>query len=251
MDSATFSGNFGYISTSPPGVIWDPLYTVDLTNPYKPTISEGLVTDGINQYLKAITGTQFAIGIGQDSPPGGSAQQTGIKIELYDMKPGTGEMPESKSKFSIHGTATFAEVLWNPRALLYMFDETTKQGIVGFAAESATWSSGHTIFAQGFYLFSFDAVNGSMQFLGSQRTSYNATILLPTFSNFCIQQNLWPVPNDASLTWQQRWALQLEMYPRYVSRAIVNNGYIYTVSDSVITGYCLQTLTMVSEFIGT
>ena len=263
MDSAAFSGNFGFISTSPPWLIWDPLYTVDLTDPYNPTISEGLETDGINDYLKPIPGTPFVIGIGQDAPPGGSFIQTGIKIELYDMKPGTGLMPESLAKYSIHGEATFAEVLRNPRALLFMFDEDSKRALVGFAAESAAWAwldnDPHPqwefiIFSQGFFLFEIDAYNGTMEFLGTQETlrvsGEDVTILFPTLSNFDTSGPVFPNSLDSSLSQNTRWQTQRELYSQYISRAIINQGFIYSVADEVIAGYCLCCFIRIDTFIG-
>jgi hypothetical protein len=258
IDSVTFVGNFGYISTSPAWLIYDPLYTVNLTNPYRITISEGLETDGINEYLKAIPNTPFAIGIGRDSLAGGSAMQTGIKIELYDMKTGTGEMPQSLAKFTIYGRMAFAEILFNPRALLFMYCENTKQGIVGFAAESADFSSPnwqYTVYSQGFYLFSFDANNGTMSFLGDKRTvqdtsGANVEILLPTFSNFNLNQNILPISFENDTDWLVRWQAQIAAYANYISRAVVNNGFIYTVSNNVIAGYCLTTLAQIDKHIG-
>ena len=252
MDSAAFSGNFGYISTSPPWLIWDPLYTVDLTDPYNPTISEGLETDGINQLLIAIDGTPFAIGIGQDALPGGSALQSGIKIELYDMKPGTGLMPESKAKFTVYGTDTFAEVIFNPRALLFVFCDYTKQGLVGFAAESSNWN---TVFAQGFFLFGFDAAAGTMDFIGTQTEDFympnfagggsgeHVNFLIPSFSNFDTDQYIFSWNQSGWQTWSNN-------LNRYISRAIINNGFLYTVADGVIAGYCLTTLEQIDKHTG-
>ncbi|MCL2861692.1 MAG: beta-propeller domain-containing protein [Firmicutes bacterium] len=258
MDSVAFDGNFGFISTSPPDLIWDPLYTIDLTDPHNPILSEGLETDGINDYLRPIRGTPFVIGIGQDAPPQGSALQTGIKIELYYMRPGTGLMPESMAKFTIYGNAAFAEVLRNPRALLFMFDEETKQGIVGFAAESAHWgwSGGMSSFSgtlsQGFFLFTFDAYLGTMEFVGEteQRLiyGYNSTVVLaPTFSNFDITVPIF----DWNANWSSsRWQDQINALNYYISRAIVNQGYLYTISDNIIAGYCLRTMARIDEFRG-
>jgi hypothetical protein len=260
MDSATFSGNFGYISTSPPWLIWDPLYTVNLTDPYNPTISDGLETDGINQLLIAVDGTPFAIGIGQDSLEGGSAQQTGVKIELYDMKPGTDETPESRAKFSIFGSSTWVEAVWNPRALLYMFDENSGRGLIGFSAESAAWGRTETtsawesfIFAQGFYLFAFDTNDGTMEFLGGERVvrfnGENVSILMPSISNFDTSRDVFRSGSFVG-NWQVRWENQRSLYTSYISRAVVNNGFLYTVADSVVAGYCLNTLARIDKYYG-
>ncbi|MCL2256267.1 MAG: beta-propeller domain-containing protein [Firmicutes bacterium] len=259
MDSAAFDGNFGFISTSPPDLIWDPLYTIDLTDPRNPILSEGLETDGINDYLRPIRGTPFVIGIGQDAPPEGSALQTGIKIELYYMRPGTGKMPESRAKFTVYGNATFAEVLHNPRALLFMHDEETNQGIVGFAAESAHWgwsggmSSFNGTLSQGFFLFTFDANEGTMEFVGETEQRliyghYSTVVIAPTFSNFDTTEPLSEMWNN--LHWSDTWQARMNVKNYYINRAIVNQGYLFTISDNLIAGYCLATMTRVSEFKG-
>jgi len=268
MDSARFNGGFGFISTSPPWLIWDPLYTVDLSDHHNITISEGLETDGINQYLRHIPGTGLAIGIGQDAPPEGAAWQTGIKIELYDMRVGTGEMPVSLTKYTIYGEQTTAEILFNPRALLFMFCEVSKVGYVGFAAEAAAMrSSWSTItFVQGFYLWRIDASGGDayagLEFLGESRRERivrpNAPtpgsawvwetvyidLLLPSFSNFDV--NHYVFGNNQSWNWTAR----SEQFNGFIYRAVINQGYLFTVSNGVIAGYCMRTFDRVDEFLG-
>ncbi|MCL2556736.1 MAG: beta-propeller domain-containing protein [Firmicutes bacterium] len=257
MDSARFNGDFGFISTSPPWLIWDPLYTIDLRDHNNISISEGLETDGINQYLRHVPGTSFAIGIGQDASPEGAAWQTGIKIELYDMRIGTGEMPISLSKYTIYGDWTGAEILWDSRALLFFFCEDTLIGYVGFSAVAAgmrnAWNN--VTFAQGFYLWRIDGVNGRLEFLGESRRErlarHNAPtpgsswvwqyvyvdLLLPSFSNFDTSM-------DIAVNWQN-WA---EIMSKYIYRAVLNQGYLFTVSDSMIIGYCLNTRQRVGYF---
>jgi|GEM_PF-1289083 len=250
MDSARFNGDFGFISTSPPWLIWDPLYTVDLRNHYDIQISKGLETDGINQYLRHIPGTGLAIGIGQDAPPEGSALQIGIKIELYDMRIGTGKAPVSLSKYTIYGEGTWADVLREPRALLFMFCEYSLTGYIGFSA-GVDWGK-----AQGFYLWAIDASDGDenarLEFLGETRqvsmhswefgTRY-VDLLLPSFTNFDVNNYIW---NQNSLNWCD-WIYTMR---KFIYRAVVNNGYLFTVSDSVIAGYCMITRDRVSYFIG-
>jgi len=250
MDSAAFSGDLGFISTSFQGVSYNKIYTIDLTNFNNPIISERLETEGINDYLRPIHGTPFVIGIGQDRQ-GSGTQQTGIKIELYDMRHSSGLMPESLAKYTIYGSRTFAEALTNPRALLFMICDITKQGFVGFSAESRcrvrVGTSWHNVtFSQGFFLFRVDAIQGTMEFIGDTRgtvrcwqRNIDVPLLVPTFSNFDTSIN---IPE------QTQWDAVRAIHAKYIHRAIINQGYLYTISDKIIAGYSMTTRERISEF---
>ena len=270
LDSATFTGNFGYISTSPPNIIWDPLFTVDFTDPYNPILSEPFEPDGINMFLRAIPGTGLAIGIGPDAPPEGSALQIGIKIELFDMRPGTGLAPISLSKYTIYGSWTWGEILWNSRALLFMFDEETLEGFVGFSATAEGLSGSNwewATYAQGFYLFAIDGYAGTLTFMGETRTvrDYRIDIdqdnwhwtlepvyveMLMPISNFNRGINLPNIWNQSFSNWEERWNAWQERQSKFIYRAVVNNGYLFTVSDNMIVSYNLFTLELVDTFVG-
>jgi len=261
MDSARFNGDFGFISTSPPWLIWDPLYTIDLTNHHNITISEGLETDGINQYLRHVGDTGLAIGIGQDALPEGAALQTGIKIELYDMRIGTGKEPVSLSKYTIYGEWTSAEVLFEPRALLFWFCEDSLIGYVGFSAEAAgmrtVWDN--VRFAQGFYLWRINANEGQkgLEFLGDTRLERLARVNAPTPGSQWVWEYVWVemlLPSfsnfDTSVDVLFDWSNWRQVMQSYIYRAVLNQGYLYTVSDNMIAGYCMVTRQRVGYFAG-
>jgi hypothetical protein len=242
LDSVSFSGNFGYISTSPMGTWYDPLFTVDFTNPYDISISEGLEQPGVNMYLKNVDGTPFVIGLGIDSDDNGF--RTGLKIELYRMQ--AGQLPVELFKHTFDGPWSQMDALWNPRAILYMYDEDTGRGLFGFSVEvvepvrttvTNPWT-GHswesyvwTTTRQGFYMFEFSTEGeGSMKEYGF-------------VSNFDTEQHVFQ--ND----W---WNWDFEEYKQarslYISRAIVNSGYLYTIADGRIAGYCLETMVKIGSF---
>lgn len=242
LDSVTFSGSFGYISTSPVGVMFDPLYTIDFTNPANITISEGLSQEGINSYLKNIDGTNYVIGIGIDSNANGA--RIGLKLEFYDMTPT--QTPESLFKYTFDGTWSHTDALFNPHAILYMYDETTKKGLVGFAVETVTslpitvtdrWGTrtinATTITKQGFHLFEFSTKTGTMEEYGF-------------ISNFPDTEYVY------QYNYYQDWSFAsfIERRNQYITRAVVNNGYLYTIADGKIAGYNLDTLVKLGEYAG-
>jgi uncharacterized secreted protein with C-terminal beta-propeller domain len=240
LDSVAFSGNYGYISTSPMGALFDPLFTIDFTDPYDITISEGLTQEGVNSYLKNVDGTNYVIGIGIDSDAMGT--RIGLKIEFYDMTPGL--MPESLFKHTFDGMWSNSEALWNPRAILYMYDESTGKGLIGFAVETVeyipitvttpwgAWNTTvYTTTKQGFQLFEFCTENGTMQEYGY-------------LSNFATDEYVY------QYNWSE-WCFDTYIAIRnlYITRAIVNNGYLYTIADGKITGYNLD-LEFLGELVG-
>jgi len=250
IDSASFAGIKGVISTSPIPVPMDPLFIIDFSDPQKLTISDGLKEPGINEYMKYVSGydadgkwfsTGYTLGFGTDANGG---QVLGTKVQLYDMN---GAMPESKAKFTIirpkadgtgHdmnalGDQSYAEILSNPKALLYMYDNETKKGIVGFAVEYAGYSRpswDYTVYVQGLYLFEFDIARETLELRG-------------ILSNFDLREDVYKQSSGGGWNWQ---TARDEQYGKYVSRGIVIDGYIYTVSDNVIAAYDLATLTQTS-----
>ena len=236
IDSATFSGDKGYISTSPRWILSDPLFIIDFSDVSHPKISEGLKEDGINNYMKAIDSTGYVLGFGTDSDSATTAWwggKTGVKVQLYDM---SGDEAVSVAKLTVEGNCSYAEVLSNPKALLYMYDENAKTGIIGFAAEQAGYYGSNYNYAinrQGLFLYSFDAAAGTLKEIG-------------LLSNFDTNVNVYSYSyND------YKYQDMFNRYSRYVKRGIVIGGYIYTVADSVIAAYDLKDLTVkTAELIG-
>lgn len=214
IDSASFSGNVCSISTSVK--MMDPLFIIDFTDVKNPELSEGLKEEGISNYLKLIEGSDYMLGLGRDG--------SGVKVQLYDM---SGADAVSVGKLTIEGGSVYAEVLSNPKALLYMYDEDTMTGIAGFAAETAEYSynSGYYRYAvkrQGLHLYSFDAKNGKLNFEAF-------------LTNFNILNNVYEEKDG----YYYDWAAVQKSYAKYIQRGVVIGGYIYTVSRSVVSSYRL------------
>ncbi|MCL2847983.1 MAG: beta-propeller domain-containing protein [Firmicutes bacterium] len=254
IDSVAFSGAFGFIST----LSLDSIFTIDLTDPHNPIISESYEKNGTNDYLRPIHGTPFVIAVGRDVLATNNSLQTGIRISILDMRLGTGEPAETRYSYSIFGSNTRAEVLHNPRALLFMIDEGTKQGYVGFSAEvkcQRVQGASSGAFYQGFFLFRVDAIIGAIEFIGDSsrmimcpQRHIKVPLLKPTFSNF---DTNYDIPNPFSnhgSNWDVTWQNQLNQFNKYIHRAIINQSYIYTISDKIIAGYNMQNFGRVDSF---
>ncbi len=104
-----FAGPIGYVVTFRQT---DPLYTVDLGDPTKPTVRGELKIPGYSAYLHP-AGTGRLLGIGQDATDRG--QVTGLQVSLFDV--GDLEKPGRISQYKLSGGNSEAE--FDPHAFLY------------------------------------------------------------------------------------------------------------------------------------
>ena len=138
MQSARFMGDMGYVVTFENV---DPLFTVDLSDPYNPRVRGELKIPGFSQYLHPV-GDGLLLGIGRDTQeiytrdPNGvetviGFRDSGIKISLFDVS----DPFEPKEIDILKLGEGWAEVSGNPRAL--MCDPA--RSLFGFMVES--WDS--------------------------------------------------------------------------------------------------------------
>ncbi len=219
IDSAAFSGTTGIISTSVRFTMNDPIFIIDFTDVRNPKISEGLKEYGISSYLKLIEGSDYMLGLGfEDSL---------VKVQLYNM---SGQEAVSVGRLTIGETGgyAYAEVLSNPKALLYMYDKDTMTGIFGFAAECSSYSNyggyTYTIQQQGLFLFSFDAAAGTLK----------SEALLSNFGAGNVYQ--YSYSSGGNYDWQT----MQDNYAKYVQRGVIIGDHIFTVGQNVITVYSLD-----------
>lgn len=105
----------------------DPLFVIDLENPYSPKILGYLKIPGYSTYLHPL-GENRLIGIGLETADlEGRVINKGIKIALFDIS--NLEKPKQISKLEIGGRGSYSESLYNHKALtvykpydLYAFD---------------------------------------------------------------------------------------------------------------------------------
>jgi len=104
-----FVGTFGYVVTFRQT---DPLYTVDLRDPTKPTVRGELKISGYSAYLHPAGGDKL-IGIGQDATERGRA--TGTQVSLFSVA--DPDQPTRLARYTLTGAQSEAE--FDPHAFLY------------------------------------------------------------------------------------------------------------------------------------
>jgi uncharacterized secreted protein with C-terminal beta-propeller domain len=130
MQSMRFMGNMGYVVTFENT---DPLFTIDLSNPYDPRVLGELKIPGFSQYLHPV-GPGLLMGIGRDTDEiyddfGNVVgfTDTGLKISLFDVS-----NPRDPKEVNVLRLGNgWAEVGHNPRAL--MCDPA--RGLYGFTMD--------------------------------------------------------------------------------------------------------------------
>ncbi len=90
----------------------DPLYTVDLSNPARPTVRGALKITGYSSYLHPIAGSRL-IGIGQDASAEGRI--AGTQVSLFDVS--DLDQPTRLASYRLPGSNSSAE--FDPHAFLY------------------------------------------------------------------------------------------------------------------------------------
>jgi len=145
MQSMRFMGDMGYIVTFRN---MDPLFTVDLSDPYKPRVLGELKIPGFSQYLHPV-GDGLLLGIGRDTQEFYTRdakgvesvigfKDVGMKVSLFDV---SNPLDPKEIDVLALGEGS-AEVSNNPRALMCDY----ARGLYGFMAErwgpKGNWSSG-------------------------------------------------------------------------------------------------------------
>jgi hypothetical protein len=103
----------------------DPLYTLDLGDPTKPTVKGALKIPGYSAYLHPAEGTRL-IGVGQDATTGGRV--TGTQVSLFDV--GDLADPTRLAKYTLPGS--YSEAEFDPHAFLYQ----AKSGLIVIPLQS-------------------------------------------------------------------------------------------------------------------
>ncbi|GLW34711.1 beta-propeller domain-containing protein [Actinoplanes regularis] len=107
--SVRFLGTRGYVVTFRQT---DPLYSLDLSDPAKPTITGELKITGYSAHLQPI-GADRLIGIGQEADSNGRTQ--GTQVSLFDVSDPV--KPRRLAQYQIPGS--YSEAEYDPHALLW------------------------------------------------------------------------------------------------------------------------------------
>jgi inhibitor of cysteine peptidase len=165
--SARFMGERGYLVTFKQ---IDPLFVIDLKNPYDPQVLGYLKVTGYSDYLHPYDENHI-IGIGKETTDAGEfAWYQGVKISLFDVTDVSN--PQEISKLEIGDRGTDSPVLWDHKA--FLFDRSrnllvmpileAKVDVTKYSEEELVWAYGQPVW-QGAYVFDISLDEG-LQFKG-------------------------------------------------------------------------------------
>lgn len=195
----------------------DPLFTVDLSDPYNPKIDDGLKKDGVSYYIHYIKNTPYSIAVGRDTEENnGNVTWKGIEVTMYDHSNPTATIVNT---IKIGNSTSYCELFDNPRALLYH----QERNVFAFAAEEWQYSNyTSTPKKQGLYVFGFE--NGRLE----QRA------FLTHFDNDYSYENANDYYNN---------------YFNYVKRGLTIGNFIYTISNHFVRSYSLTNFSLIENLI--
>jgi uncharacterized secreted protein with C-terminal beta-propeller domain len=202
----------------------DPYFNLNLANPYAPTISNGLKEDGVSYYLHYIGDTDYTIGVGMMSETDGTFTRfTGLKISLYDNS--SGEAVNIKT-ITINGSC-YSELFYNPKALLY----NEERGLFGFTYENWVYS-----YTSDYYYYNPKVTQGLavLKFDLNAANDNDKLILRDTLSDVESAE-----PNNREYYYN---------YLNFIQRGVQIGDYIYTIGDSNVSSYDIETLTLKQKF---
>jgi len=160
--SARFMGERGYLVTFKQV---DPLFVIDLKNPYDPEVLGYLKVTGYSDYLHPYDENHI-IGIGKETTDAGEfAWYQGVKISLFDVTDVSN--PREISKLEIGDRGTDSPVLWDHKA--FLFDKArnllvmpileAKVDVTKYSEAELVWAYGQPVY-QGAYVFDISINNG-------------------------------------------------------------------------------------------
>jgi len=160
--SARFMGERGYMVTFKQV---DPLFVIDLSDPYNPRELGYLKVTGYSDYLHPYDENHI-IGIGKETTDAGEfAWYQGVKISLFDVS--DVHNPREISKLEIGDRGTESPVLWDHKA--FLFDRSrnllvmpileAKVNVTNYSEAELAWAYGQPVY-QGAYVFDISIDSG-------------------------------------------------------------------------------------------
>ena len=220
--SARFMGGRCYLVTFKQV---DPLFVIDLNDPYDPEVLGYLKVTGYSDYLHPYDETHI-IGIGKETTDAGTfAWYQGVKISLFDVS--DVRNPVEISKIEIGDRGSDSPVLYDPKAFLFdrsrnllvMPISEAKVDVTKYSEEELAWAYGETIY-QGAYVFNVTLDQG-IQLKGRITHVEN--------------------PEDLEQGYYYYY------YPFAVERSLYIGNVLYTISQAKIMMNDLGTLDYINE----
>jgi len=220
--SARFMGKRGYLVTFKQ---IDPLFVIDLENPYDPKVLGYLKVTGYSDYLHPYDETHI-IGIGKETTDAGTfAWYQGVKISLFDVTDVSN--PQEISKLEIGDRGTDSPVLWDHKA--FLFDRSrnllvmpileAKVDETKYSEADLVWAYGEPVY-QGAYVFDI-SLEGGLQLKGRITHIENSSELEEGYYYY--------------------------YSPFSVERSLYIDDVLYTISDAKIKMNSLENLDYINE----
>jgi inhibitor of cysteine peptidase len=220
--SARFMGGRCYLVTFKQV---DPLFVIDLKDPYSPEVLGYLKVTGFSDYLHPYDETHV-IGIGKETTDAGTfAWYQGVKISLFDVSDVS--HPVEISKLEIGDRGSDSPVLWDHKA--FLFDKSrnllvmpileAKVDVTKYSEAELAWAYGEPIY-QGAYVFNVSLDQG-LQLKGRITHIENPSDL---------EQNCY-----------------YSGCPLAVTRSLYIDNVLYTISDAKIMMNSLDNLDYINE----
>ncbi|HPS19060.1 MAG TPA: beta-propeller domain-containing protein, partial [Bacilli bacterium] len=199
----------------------DPLYIIDLSEPSAPTITDEVHLLGFDTYQHP-WGENRLLGLGYQADEQGMVE--GIKLTAYNVAAGsaseiqTYELTVNHTESQSNWTYSYSEALWNHKALLVSVDH----GIFGFPVQAYE------------YGYTTDGESEGEQNWYSNYHSYYYLFKVDFTKESPIAE---PIIIEHANS---------EQYYVNVDRAVMIDGFVYTLSDRQVITYDLNTSTLVS-----
>jgi uncharacterized secreted protein with C-terminal beta-propeller domain len=154
--SARFIGDRGFFVTYEKV---DPLFTVNLANPYEPTIEGALEISGYSDYIYPLDENHL-LTIGKEAEDAGSfSWYQGVKLDLYDVTDLAN--PILLHRVEIGDRYTTSEALYDHKAFTYFESRKALSiPITIYEDDCETWSCDNMKTFSGFIVFSIDIEDG-------------------------------------------------------------------------------------------
>jgi uncharacterized secreted protein with C-terminal beta-propeller domain len=203
----------------------DPLFVIDLKDPYGPEVLGYLKVTGYSDYLHPYDETHI-IGIGKETTDAGEfAWYQGVKISLFDVSDVSN--PREISKVEIGDRGTDSPVLWDHKA--FLFDKSRNLLVMPILVAEVdqseypqgvpSWAYGEPVW-QGAYVFDI-SVDGGLQ----------------------LKDRITHIESPADLEQDYYWSYS----PLSVERSLYIGDVLYTISDAKIKMNNLENLDYINE----
>lgn len=151
IQSARFLGDVGYFVTYRN---MDPLFSVDLSDPYNPQILGELKITGFSSYLH-FYGENLLFGLGHESDPN-DGRLLGVKLSMYDISDPSNVQEVHKLVLDIDDSAALS----NYKSLLI----DPRKNLIGFGGEDYNYQ-GSDRYESCYYLYKYDPEQGFVNLL--------------------------------------------------------------------------------------